>query len=83
MDSITQDCFRCDLGIAKNMIDTGVSADQIQGANISWEKWSGVINKLALDSLLKTVDDKISVLQVFAQRVHTGEHTAQKNTIRT
>lgn len=82
MDPVTANRFKCDLSAAQAAVDAGVSAGRTQGANTSWEKWSVFIDELALDPLLETVEDKISILQVFAQRVRTGELAANKNPIR-
>ena len=82
MDPITADCFRSDPGVAQETVDAGVSTGRAQGANTSWEKWSSFVRELALDSLLKTVGDKVSILQVFARRVCTGGLAANQNLIR-
>ena len=81
MDPIAADHFHCDLDIAQKTVNVGVSAGPTQGTNTSWEKWSGFTNGLALDPLVEIVDDKTSILQVFAQRVCTGELAAYKNPI--
>ena len=82
MDPITADRFHSDLGVAQKTVNIGVSAGRAQGANTSWEKWSSFVLELALDPLLETADNKISIMQVFAQRVRTGEFAANENPIR-
>ena len=81
MDPITADYFRCDLDFAQNTVDDRVSAGSTQGTNTSWENWSGYVSKLAFNPLPETVSDKISIIQVFAQRVCTGELAAHIKTI--
>ena len=82
MDPITADRFRSDLGIASKTVNAGVSTGQAQGANTSLEKWSSFFHELAINTLLETIVETISILQVFAQRVRTRDLAANQNPMR-
>ena len=80
MDPATADRFHSDLGVAQKTVNAGVSEVEPRAPtpNTPWGEWSDFVHELALNPLLESIDDKISILQVFAQQVRTGELAANK-----
>ena len=81
MDAEQTDRFLRDLGAAKEAIAAGVSVGRAKSAETVWEIWQSYCAELGLDPFLEAVQDKIPILQVFAQRVRTGELAAGGNPI--
>jgi hypothetical protein len=81
MDAEQRDSFLRDLSIAKEAISTGVSVGRAKAASSVWEIWQNYCSDLGLDPFLEAIQDKIPILQVFAQRVRTGELASHGNPI--
>ena len=60
----------------------GVSTGRSSAANTHWSKWVNYTTLLGLDPFLKTVKDKIPVVQVFLRRVRTGQSSALQRPIK-
>ena len=81
MDAEQRDSFLRDLSIAKEAISTGVSVGRAKAASSVWEIWQNYCSDLGLDPFLEAIQDKVPILQVFAQRVRTGELASHGNPI--
>ena len=82
LDTIPENCFHCDFGIAQQTVLQGISPGRATQTATAWDKWIEFTSDLGLDPFLQAWPDKIPFLQVFAQRVHTGELSASGNPIR-
>ena len=74
--------FRRDFGIAQETVTSGVSAGRAKSADTSWRQWTEFTDSLGLDPFLEAFEDKVPILQVFGQRVRSGELAADGNPIR-
>ena len=74
--------FRDTLRVAQETVSKGVSSGRARSTLTSWTKWRDFTAELGLDPFLETFLDKIPVLQVFVERVRSGELTARGNPIR-
>jgi len=74
--------FRRDFGIAQETVTSGVSAGRAKSADTSWRQWTAFTDSLGLDPFLEAFADKVPILQVFGQRVRSGELAADGNPIR-
>ena len=74
--------FRRDFGIAQKTVTSGVSAGRAKSADTSWRQWTEFTDSLGLDPFLEAFEDKVPILQVFGQRVRSGELAADGNPIR-
>ena len=82
MDPVTADRFRRDFRIAQKTVQEGVSSGRATSTNTCWDIWLDFTTELGLDPFLQAFEDKIPLLQVFAQRVRSGELAANGNPIR-
>ena len=82
LDPIHNNCFRRDFGIAQQTVLQGISPGRATHTATAWDKWIEFTSDLGLDPFLQAWPDKIPFLQVFAQRVHTGELSASGNPLR-
>ena len=82
MDPAEALCFRRDFSIAQKTVTTGVSAGRAKSSDTSWRQWTEFTDSLGLDPFLEAFEDKVPILQVFGQRVRTGELAADRNPIR-
>ena len=82
LDPIQSNCFLCDFGIAQKTVLQGIAPGRATQTATAWDKWIKFTSDLGLDPFLQAWPDKIPFLQVFAQRVHTGELSASGNPIR-
>jgi hypothetical protein len=62
-------------------VQQGVTSQRSRTADAHWVEWTNFATQLGIDSLLQTVEDKIPVLQVFAERVRTGRLSRSGNPI--
>ena len=74
--------FRSGLRAASQAVSEGVSSGRATACVGHWTKWLAHCNDLGLDPFLKTFSNKIPILQVFIQRVRTGELAANGNQVR-
>ena len=79
---VTAGNFCSDLSTAQATVLTGVSPGRAASAATAWDQWCLFTTNLGVDPFLQAFKDKIPFLQVFAQRVHTGELAANGNPIR-
>jgi len=82
LDPIRANRFRRDFGIAQETVLQGVSSGRASSAVTVWDIWIQFTHSMGLDPFLEAFQDKIPILQVFAQRVRTGELATNKNPIR-
>ena len=59
----------------------GVSSGRASSTNTHWSKWIEFTDLLGIDPLLKTIKDKVPILQVFLRRVRTGRLAQNKHPI--
>jgi len=76
LDAEQRDRFLSDLRAAKEASKSGVSVGRAKAAVTVWEIWQNYCADLGIDPFLETIQDKVPILQVFAQRVRTGELAA-------
>ncbi len=69
MDTIQRDGFLRDLCTAKKVISARVSVGRANAASSVWEIWQNYFAELGLNLFLEAIQDKVPLLQVFAQRV--------------
>jgi len=83
MDTIQRDGFLRDLCAAKKAISAGVSVGRAKASCSVWEIWiwQNYCAELGLDPFLEAIQDKVPLLQVFAQRVRTGALASSGNPI--
>jgi len=74
--------FGGDISIAQATVLQGVSPGRAAGTATAWDKWIEFTSELGLDPFLQAFQDKVPFLQVFAQRVHTGELAANGSPIK-
>ena len=74
--------FRSTLRAAQKTVAKGVSSGRAKSTITSWEKWRDFTSELGLDPFLETFGDKVPVLQVFIERVRSGELASKGNPIR-
>ena len=60
----------------------GVSTSRTAAGDKHWELWSNYTHQLGLDPLLKTIKDKVPIVQVFLHRVRSGKSSASGNKVR-
>ncbi|KAL3823338.1 hypothetical protein ACHAXA_010473, partial [Cyclostephanos tholiformis] len=82
LDADTASRFSSDIRVAQDTVLQGVSPGRAAGIATAWGKWIEFTHDLGLDPFLQTFQDKIPFLQVFAQRVHSGDLAANGNPIR-
>jgi hypothetical protein len=82
LDSNKAHRFSSDICIAQATVLQGVSPGRAAGTATAWDKWIEFTRDLGLDPFLQAFKDKVPFLQVFAQRVHTGELAAGGNPIK-
>ena len=77
-------CFNCDLQLATKRARTAVTPDQAQATASVWTKcWPPFLAGLGIeDPLLHGVCNKISLLQVFAERLQDGRLSRSKQPVR-
>lgn len=76
LDAKQRDRFLSDLRAAKEASKSGVSLGRARAAVTVWEIWQDCCADLGIDPFLEAMQDKVPILQVFAQRVRTGELAA-------
>ena len=54
-------------------MQAGVSTGRATAIETKWEVWVAFTVDLGLDPLLEAIEDKVHILQVFAERVRSGE----------
>jgi len=81
MGTIQRDGFLRDLRAAKKAISAGVSVGRAKASCSVWEIWQNYCAELGLDPFLEAIQDKVPLLQVFAQRVRTGALASSGNPI--
>ncbi|KAL3806886.1 hypothetical protein ACHAXA_000796 [Cyclostephanos tholiformis] len=82
LDADTANRFGSDIRVAQDTVLQGVSPGQAAGIATAWGKWLEFTHDLGLDPFLQTFQDKIPFLQVFAQRIHSGNLAANGNPIK-
>jgi hypothetical protein len=82
LDADTANRFGSDIRVAQDTVLQGVSPGRASGIATAWDKWIEFTHDLGLDPFLQTFQDKIPFLQVFAQRVHSGDLAANGNPIK-
>ena len=82
LDPVKEHRFRSDFSTAQQTVLQGISAGRASSTVTAWDKWIEFTNDLGVDPFLQAFPDKIPFLQVFAQRVHSGELAASGNPIR-
>jgi len=82
LDTANEHNFRRDLGSAHETIMQGVSPGRASSAAGAWALWVDFTSDLGLDPFLQAFQDKIPFLQVFAQRLRSGELAPKGNPIR-
>lgn len=82
LDTATGARFRDTLGAAQKTVSKGVSSGRAQTTVRAWEKWLDFTNELGIDPFLEAFQDKVPILQVFIERVRSGELAANKNQIK-
>ena len=81
MGTIQRDGFLRDLRAAKKAISAGVSVGRAKASCSVWEIWQNYCAELGLDPFLEAIQDKVPLLQVFAQRVRTGALASSGNPV--
>ena len=66
LDPLQADCFSRDFGVAQATVLEGVSPGPDASSATAWAKWIGFTSDLGLDPFLKTFQDKVPFLQIFA-----------------
>jgi hypothetical protein len=79
LDPIKAHCFSRDFGIAQETVLAGVSPGRAASGATAWSKWIDFTRDLGINPFLQTFNDKVPFLQIFAQRVHSGELAARGN----
>ena len=82
MDPLAAHHLRRDFCTAQETVRKGVSAGRATSTKTGWNKWVKFTASLGLDPYLETFEDKVPLLQIFAQRVRTGELAAKGDPIR-
>ena len=82
MEPRSANSFRADFGLAQKTVQAGVSLGRAKSTITAWQQWENFALELAIDPLLHSVQDKIPILQVFAQRVRRGDLATKGNPIR-
>jgi len=81
MDTEQRSRFLSDYSTAKQAINAGVSVGRAKAASSVWEIWQNYCADLGLDPFLEAIQDKVPILQVFAQRVRSGQLASNGNPI--
>jgi hypothetical protein len=82
LDPIKAHRFSRDFGIAQETVLAGVSPGRAASRATAWSKWIDFTRDLGINPFLQTFNDKVPFLQIFAQRVHSGELAARGNPLR-
>jgi hypothetical protein len=82
LDPVKEHRFRGDFSTAQQTVLQGISPGRASSTVTAWDKWIEFTSDLGVDPFLQAFPDKIPFLQVFAQRVHSGELAASGNPIR-
>jgi hypothetical protein len=82
LDPLQADRFSRDFGFAQANVLEGVSPGRDTSSATAWAKWIGFTSDLGLNPFLKTFQDKVPFLQIFAGRVHSGELAARGNPLK-
>ena len=78
----TRSSFVRDLSSAEEAVKHGVSSGRASAAKSAWICWERFCIELALDPLLQTIESKVPILQVFAQRLRSGAIAPKGNPLR-
>jgi hypothetical protein len=81
LDPIHHNCYCRDFGIAQQTVLQGISPGRATQTATAWNKWIEFTSDLGLDPFLQAWPDKILLLKVFSQKVHTGKLSASGNPI--
>ena len=73
LDPIQADRLRRDFCTAQATVQKGVSLGRATNTNTAWGIWLSFTAELGISPLLEAFEDKVSVLQIFAERIRTGE----------
>ena len=61
----------------------GISSGRAQAAKTALAQWEKFCLELALNPLLKTIQNKVPILQVFGQHLRTGVLAPKSNPLHT
>jgi len=81
MEAEQRSRFLRDYRVARQTINAGVSVGRAKAASTVWETWQNYCADLGADPFLEAIQDKVPILQVFAQRVRSGELASKGNPI--
>ncbi len=79
LDPIKAHRFSHDFDVAQETVLAGVSPGRAASGATAWSKWIAFTSDLGIDPFLQTFNNKIPFLQIFAQRVHSGELAVRGN----
>ena len=82
LDPVKEHRFNSDFSTAQQTVLQGLSAGRSSSTVTAWDKWIEFTSDLGVDPFLQAFPEKIPFLQVFSQRVHSGELEASGNPIR-
>jgi hypothetical protein len=82
VDPSVRDNFLSDLCLAQKTVSEGVCSGRARSSITHWDKWLDFCDHMGLHPFLEAFDDKVSILQVFLQRVRIGELAASGDKIR-
>lgn len=81
LDAHKRERFLRDLRAAKEEAAAGVSVGRAKAATSVWEIWQNFCADMGIDPFLEAIQDQVPFLQVFAQRVRSGELAANGHPI--
>jgi hypothetical protein len=79
--SSARNAFGTDLRTAQAAARAGVVSDTQRQADGAWSMWTKYGTTLAIDPMLDDIDDPISLLQVYAQRIRNKQCSRSGNAV--
>ena len=71
-----------DIRIAQHTVNTGVCPGTDTAAAGHWERWRTFCAGLAIDPILGSFADPVTILQIFAVRYRSGSNATNKKPVR-
>ena len=79
---VQRDAFLGDLGAAQRAARAGIVPSRATAVDNTWKLWATFCHDLRVDPWLSTVEDPVSLLQVFGERYRTGEIAPHRHIVR-